>query len=79
MFNYLIRRVATSVANLFGISMVLFAVLALAPGDLFSELVTNPAIPIDRVESLRKQFGLDSPIHIRDLRWSCAMLQRDAP
>ncbi len=77
MFNYLIRRVATSVASLFGISMVLFAVLALAPGDLFSELVTNPAIPIDMVESLRKQFGLDSPIHIRYLRWLGAMLQGD--
>jgi len=77
MLNFLIRRLFTAAASLLGISIVLFAVLALAPGDLFSELITNPAIPPDVIESLRKQFGLDEPIHIRYLRWLAAMLQGD--
>ena len=44
MSRYLIRRVLIAVPSLLGISLVLFAVLALAPGDPFSELATNPAV-----------------------------------
>lgn len=75
MVNYLIRRAVTASASLLGISMVLFTVLALAPGDVFGELVTNPAVPPDVIETLRRQFGLDDPLHIRYLRWLGSMLQ----
>ncbi|MDO9435708.1 ABC transporter permease [Hydrogenophaga sp.] len=77
MLKILAKRLATALASLLGISAVLFVVLALAPGDMFSELATNPAIPPDVIEGLRKQFGLDDPIHMRYLRWLAAMLQGD--
>ena len=34
-----------AIPSLLGISVILFTVLALAPGDPFEELATNPAIP----------------------------------
>ena len=43
--RYLIRRLLIAIPSLLGISVVLFTVLALAPGDPFGELATNPAIP----------------------------------
>ena len=43
--RYLIRRLLIAIPSLLGISVVLFTILALAPGDPFSELATNPAIP----------------------------------
>lgn len=75
--RFLFRRLATAAVSLLGISFVLFAVLALAPGDMFSELVTNPAIPPDVIARLRDQMGLDSPVHVRYVRWLAAMLHGD--
>jgi peptide/nickel transport system permease protein len=56
---------------------VLFTVLALAPGDPFEELATNPAVPPEVREMLRTKFGLDDPIYLRYVRWLTAMLQGD--
>jgi peptide/nickel transport system permease protein len=62
---------------LLGISLILFTVLALAPGDPFGELAQNPNIPPEVRMTLRKQFGLDDPIAMRYLRWVTAMVQGD--
>ncbi|MBS0408205.1 MAG: ABC transporter permease [Proteobacteria bacterium] len=77
MYIFLCKRLLIGLISLVGISFVLFAILALAPGDIFSELVTNPAIPADVIARLREQLGLDSPIHVRYARWLVAMLQGD--
>jgi peptide/nickel transport system permease protein len=55
----------------------LFTVLALAPGDPFEELATNPNVPAAVRAALRVKFGLDDPIAIRYLRWLTAMLHGD--
>jgi peptide/nickel transport system permease protein len=75
--RYLIRRLLIAVPSLLGISVVLFTILALAPGDPFGELATNPAIPPSVQAALRTKFGLDDPIPIRYLHWLSAMLQGD--
>ncbi len=63
--------------SLLGISLVLFIVLALAPGDPFSELATNPNVPPEVGLALRAKFGLDDPIYLRYLHWLVAMGQGD--
>ena len=45
MGHYLLRRLLIAIPSLLGISVVLFTVLALAPGDPFEELATNPTVP----------------------------------
>jgi peptide/nickel transport system permease protein len=60
-----------------GISLVLFTVLALAPGDPFEELATNPNVPPEVRANLRTQFGLDDPIAVRYVRWVTSMLKGD--
>ncbi|GAB4170189.1 MAG: ABC transporter permease [Thalassobaculales bacterium] len=77
MRQYIIRRLAIAIPSLLGISIVLFTVLALAPGDPFEELATNPAVPPEVRLRLREAFGLDDPIYLRYLRWLAAMLQGD--
>jgi peptide/nickel transport system permease protein len=77
MGNYLLRRLLIAIPSLLGISVVLFTVLALAPGDPFEELTTNPNVPAEVAASLRQKFGLDDPVHIRYLRWISAMVQGD--
>jgi peptide/nickel transport system permease protein len=75
--RYLIRRLLIAIPSLLGISVVLFAVLALAPGDPFGDLATNPAIPPEVQASLRAKFGMDDPILVRYLHWLTAMLHGD--
>jgi peptide/nickel transport system permease protein len=75
--SYIIRRVLIVIPSLLGISVVLFTILALAPGDPFSELVTNPNVPPEVRELLRHQLGLDDPIYIRYFRWLLALLHGD--
>jgi len=75
--QYILRRLLILVPSLLGISAVLFTVLALAPGDPFEELATNPNVPAEVRQMLRTKFGLDDPVLVRYFRWLTAMLQGD--
>ena len=77
MISYLIRRLLLAIPSLLGISIILFVVLALAPGDPFQDLATNPNVPPEIREALRAKFGLNDPIFVRYVRWLFAMLQGD--
>ena len=77
MGRYLLRRLLIAVPSLLGISVVLFTVLALAPGDPFGELASNVNVPPEVAAGLRAKFGLDDPIALRYLRWLLAMLHGD--
>ncbi len=75
--QYLIRRLLIALPSLLGISLVLFTVLALAPGDPFGELATNPNVPPEVRLALREKFGLDDPIYLRYIHWLAAMIHGD--
>jgi peptide/nickel transport system permease protein len=75
--QYLARRLLVALPSLLGISIILFTLLALAPGDPFSELANDPSIPPSVAAALRHKFGLDDPIYLRYLRWLVAMLHGD--
>ena len=77
MSRYLLRRLAIAIPSLLGISLVLFTVLALAPGDPFGELASNPNVPPEVALALRHKFGLDDPVWLRYLHWLVAMLHGD--
>ncbi|GGI31907.1 ABC transporter permease [Bradyrhizobium guangdongense] len=77
MSQYVLRRLLIAVPSLLAISLVLFVVLALAPGDPFSDLATNPNVPPEVQAALRAKFGLDDPIYLRYLHWLNAMLHGD--
>jgi peptide/nickel transport system permease protein len=77
MASYLLRRLLIAIPSLLGISVILFTVLAMAPGDPFSEMATNPNVPPEVREALRASFGLNDPIMVRYLRWLTSMMQGD--
>src|SRR6266853_1782386 len=77
MGKYILRRLIIALPSLLGISLVLFVLLALAPGDPFGELATNTNIPPEVRAALRVKFGIDDPIFVRYVRWLLAMLQGD--
>ena len=77
MSKYFLRRLLITIPALLGISLVLFTVLALAPGDPFEELATNPNVPPEVRMNLRTKFGLDDPVPVRYVRWITAMVKGD--
>ncbi|MCS7215230.1 MAG: ABC transporter permease [Thermodesulfovibrio sp.] len=70
MFTYLIKRFILMIPILFGITFVCFIVINLAPGSpaAFQEEL-SPKASQEAVETLKKLYGLDRPIHERYLNW----------
>ena len=75
MGRYLIRRTLISAVTLIAISMVVFSILALAPGDPLAGFATNPNVTPELRERLRDQLGINDPIHIRYVKWGREYLQ----
>ena len=75
MSQYIFRRLLIAIPSLLGISLALFTVLALAPGDPFGELAANPNVPPEVAAELRRKFGMDDPVLVRYWSWFTAMLQ----
>ena len=75
MTTYITRRLATAVPTLILISMVVFGILALAPGDPLGQFAANPDIPPEVRLNILHQLGLDEPIPIRYAKWATSFLQ----
>lgn len=77
MVNYIIRRLFISVLVLIAIAVTSFFVIQLPPGDFATTykqfLLQTGNMTEDRAEEMtqlvRKQYGLDQPIHIQFLTW----------
>lgn len=70
MLGYIVKRIAGMVPVFFGVTLLSFAVIQLAPGkptDRLTEL--NPRITPEARARLEQYYGLDQPMHIQYLRW----------
>jgi peptide/nickel transport system permease protein len=70
MLQYLIRRFIISIITLIAISVVVFGILSLAPGDPLGEFANNPGVPIAVRQEIRKQMGLDDPVSVQYVKWA---------
>ncbi|NWF80048.1 MAG: ABC transporter permease [Chloroflexi bacterium] len=77
MARYLLRRLLFAIPTLLGISMVIFAILALAPGDPLAQFAADPSVPPEVRERIRESLGLNDPWYIRYVKWLAALLRGD--
>jgi len=77
MKKYLIQRLLTSIPMLLVISILIFTILALAPGDPLTEFASNPAFTEEVRQNIRRSFGLDEPIYVRYTKWLAAFVHGD--
>ncbi len=68
MFAYLIRRILYVVPIGFGVTVLVFALVHIAPGDPISAIVP-PDAPEEMVQELRKAYGFDRPLPIQYATW----------
>jgi peptide/nickel transport system permease protein len=74
--RYVVHRLALAVPVLLGISVVVFLMLKLVPGDPAVALLGPQAEPRD-IEMLRRAWGLDRPVHEQYLTWLGHVLRGD--
>lgn len=82
MTNYFIRRILTMVVTLIVISIITFILIQLPPGDALTSRMQQfqlegQEISIERIATLRAQYGLDKPMHIQYLRWIKGFMHGD--
>ncbi|OGF57658.1 MAG: diguanylate cyclase [Candidatus Fraserbacteria bacterium RBG_16_55_9] len=78
MFAYLVRRALQIIPTLFVISVVIYALLALKPGDPIDELRRgNPGFTAADYDRLIKLYGLDKPWYVRYWYWVGRAAQGD--
>jgi peptide/nickel transport system permease protein len=75
---YILRRLLYAIPTLFGISIIVFAVTHLSPGDPV-RLYTFGALNITEqdIEDLRHHYGLDKPLPLQYVDWITLALQGD--
>lgn len=76
MLPFIARRLLGAVPLVLGIATIAFFVLDLAPGDP-ATFFLSPTISAETVEQIRRNMGLDQPVHIRYVRWMTSILQGD--
>jgi len=77
MFNYLVRRLFTSILVLFGVSMLVFSVIHLVPGDVTMAILGRQKVTAEKVAALRAQLGLDDPLYVQYGRYLSNALRGD--
>ncbi len=77
MYTYLIRRFLTSILVLFGVSVLVFSIIHLVPGDAVSAILGRQKVSAARVAELRAQLGLDDPIPVQYGRYLGNALRGD--
>ena len=76
MWSYIARRLLYAVPILLGVSMLVFALIHLAPGDVV-DLLVPPEVPREVADALRRRFALDQPIYIQYAAWLGRLLVGD--
>lgn len=82
MFRYIARRILTMIPTLFLISILVFTIIELPPGDYFESYVAElkalgEEADLTEIEILRERYGFDQPQYVRYLRWVGGMLHGD--
>jgi peptide/nickel transport system permease protein len=76
MTTYVVRRVVAIIPVLFGISIIVFLLVHLIPGDVAQILLGTQATD-QQLETLRRTFGLDRPLPVQYLDWLSHILRGD--
>ncbi len=77
MLRYITRRFINLIPLLFGITLLSFIAIQLSPGDFLAEIRLNPVVSQQTVDTMRRNFGLDQPLHIQYAKWMWRLLHLD--
>jgi peptide/nickel transport system permease protein len=73
--QYFLRRLLLALPTLFLVSVIVFSMMRLMPGDVATRMVEGHAYA-PTLDALRKDLGLDRPAHVQYLEWIGGILSR---
>src|SRR5437773_2956381 len=68
MWRYVARRLVLAVPTLLGASIIVFAMVHLAPGDPIAAVLPVDASK-EQIEEIKKSYGFDRPLPVQYLKW----------
>src|SRR3546814_17076057 len=82
MLSYFVRRILVMIPTLLVISLVVFVIIQLPPGDYLETMISElraqgENVDPARIEFLRRQYGLDQPLIEQYWLWLVGLLQGD--
>jgi len=77
MWRFVFRRFLVAIPTLLLISVLIFGVIQLQPGGFLENMLDDPRVSRETVETIRKQYGLDQPVWVQYLNWLERFAQGD--
>jgi peptide/nickel transport system permease protein len=77
MTAFILRRLLSLIPMLFGITLLVFLLMSIAPGDFLTPLRNQRDIPQEMIDRLVEEFGLDQPWYVQYLSWLKNLLTLD--
>ncbi|MDP6174510.1 MAG: ABC transporter permease, partial [Rhodospirillales bacterium] len=82
MIDYITRRILVMIITLMAVSVLIFIVIQLPPGDYLTSYITeleSQGVAVDprKIEYLRTKYGLDQPLWQQYLTWIFGVVQGD--
>ncbi|HUP93415.1 MAG TPA: ABC transporter permease [Burkholderiales bacterium] len=77
MLRYVVNRLLLMVPTLFGVAVLVFVLLRLAPGDPVQMMLEGANVTQQVVEAERARLGLDRPLYVQFAKWMGGLLRGD--
>ncbi|MGJ8654340.1 MAG: ABC transporter permease [Opitutaceae bacterium] len=75
MIAFILRRLLTLIPLLLGITMLVFILMSLAPGDFLTPVKAQRDVPEELIQAIQVEFGLDQPWYVQYYKWLGNVLQ----
>jgi len=75
--GFIVRRLLGAIPLLFGISLILFSIVHLAPGGPLDVYADNPSVSPEALRQIAARYGLDQPVPMQYVLWLKAMVTGD--
>ena len=69
MIAFILRRFLAMIPLIFGITLLAFALMSLAPGDFLTPVRAQRDVPPELIDAIEKSFGLDQAWYVQYVKW----------
>ena len=81
MGTYILQRLLLVIPTLFGVSLVIFIIMRMLPGDVARQILTGggsgQGVTEEQISKLRQELGLNAPLPVQYLRWVSGIVRGD--
>lgn len=75
MLKYILRRILQQIPILIGISILVFLIIQIAPGDPLADMYQNPNLTYEQIEQVREAYGLNKSLPEQYIGYMKGLLQ----